>query len=207
MKHGCLHCGKRRGSRHCPALGGPICSRCCGENRLLWIACSPSCPHLQQHETFQREKRKARYREAWVRINADLRNREEDLQLGFALEGLLGRAVEQIKGLTDADVATALTELSSRLSPIELVAYAPSPLGRALWEALKPPLKEGKLPREKVKDGLTRLAKVVEALREPEAPRAFLQGLFAHLNEILPQEPGEERKRLIITPDELRRLP
>ncbi len=110
-----------------------------------------------------------------------------------------------MEGLTDADVAAALSELISRLGPIELVAQAPSSLGRLLWDDLAPKVQAGTLSRERVKDGFTRLAKVVETLRDPEAPRAFLQGLIAHLQEVLPEEPQQEPSGLILTPDDLRR--
>ncbi len=172
---------------------------------MVKIVCPSSCPHLERHETFQREKQGARYREAWIRVNADLRDRKEDLQLIFSLEYLLKKATERVEGLTDADVAAALSELISRLGPIELVTQAPSSLGRLLWDDLAPKMQAGTLSRERVKDGFTRLAKVVETLRDPEAPRAFLQGLIAHLQGVLPEEPQQEPSGLILTPDDLRR--
>jgi hypothetical protein len=42
----CTHCGQRKGKRSCPALGGAICSRCCGQHRLVEIACPSDCVHL-----------------------------------------------------------------------------------------------------------------------------------------------------------------
>lgn len=42
----CLHCGQRKGKRSCPALAGAICSRCCGQHRLVEIACPSDCVHL-----------------------------------------------------------------------------------------------------------------------------------------------------------------
>jgi len=160
-----------------------------------------------QHETFQREKQGERYRDAWVSVNADLRDREEDLQLIFSLEYLMMRAAIQMEGLTDAHVSAAVSELTGRLGPIELVAQAPSQLGGLLWEELAPKLQQGTLSRERVKDGFTRLGKLAEALRDPEAPRAFLQGLSAHLEAIAPESLREEQEPsgLIVTPDDLRR--
>ncbi|MDP2343669.1 MAG: hypothetical protein Q8O67_22105 [Deltaproteobacteria bacterium] len=42
----CVKCGKRKGKRGCPALGGDICSECCGTHRLKEIACPASCSWL-----------------------------------------------------------------------------------------------------------------------------------------------------------------
>ena len=42
----CNHCGQRKGKRSCPALAGAICSRCCGQHRLVEIACPSDCVHL-----------------------------------------------------------------------------------------------------------------------------------------------------------------
>lgn len=206
MAEKCLRCGKRRGNRYCEALGGPICSRCCGENRLVKISCPSTCPHLLRHEAFQRDKQGSRYQEVWLKVNEDLHGREEDLKLIIALEYLLKRVAERVEGLIDADVEGALAELATRVGPIELVTQAPSLLGRLLWEELAPQLEEGRLLREPLKEGLTRLAKMVASLREPEAPRAFLQGLFAHLEGLFPEEEQREQSGLIVTPSDLRRL-
>lgn len=206
MAEKCLRCGKRRGNRYCPVLAGPICSRCCGENRLVKISCPSTCSHLLRHEAFQRDKQGSRYHEVWLKVNEDLRGREADLKLIIALEYLLKRVAEGVEGLTDADVEVALAELTARVGPIELVTQAPSLLGRLLWEELAPQLEEGRLLREPLKEGLTRLAKMVASLREPEVPRAFLRGLFAHLEELLPEEKQQEQSGLIVTPSDLRRL-
>lgn len=42
----CAFCSKRKGKRSCPALGGSICSACCGEHRLTKIDCPSNCVHL-----------------------------------------------------------------------------------------------------------------------------------------------------------------
>lgn len=42
----CTHCGQRKGKRSCPALAGAICSRCCGQHRLVEIPCPSDCVHL-----------------------------------------------------------------------------------------------------------------------------------------------------------------
>ena len=52
----CVYCRQRKGKRACPALGGTICSLCCGEHRLSRIACPSDCPFLDQSSEYQ-EKR------------------------------------------------------------------------------------------------------------------------------------------------------
>jgi hypothetical protein len=52
----CPKCRKRLGKRSCPALGAPICQRCCGVLREKEIHCPPACPHLSAHRPYQ-EKR------------------------------------------------------------------------------------------------------------------------------------------------------
>ena len=42
----CLHCQRQKGKRTCPALGGAICSVCCGTHRLKAIACPSDCVWL-----------------------------------------------------------------------------------------------------------------------------------------------------------------
>ncbi len=42
----CVYCGQRKGKRTCPALGGAICSACCGAHRLIRIDCPADCVWL-----------------------------------------------------------------------------------------------------------------------------------------------------------------
>ncbi|MGE0550532.1 MAG: DUF1841 family protein [Kofleriaceae bacterium] len=42
----CSYCQRRKGKRTCPALGGSICSLCCGKHRLAEISCPSGCVHL-----------------------------------------------------------------------------------------------------------------------------------------------------------------
>lgn len=42
----CGYCELRKGKRNCPALGGPICSACCGGHRLTEIDCPANCSWL-----------------------------------------------------------------------------------------------------------------------------------------------------------------
>jgi hypothetical protein len=42
----CVHCGRAKGKRACPALHGAICSPCCGQHRLKTISCPSDCQWL-----------------------------------------------------------------------------------------------------------------------------------------------------------------
>lgn len=42
----CVFCQQRKGKRACPALGGSICSQCCGQHRLQAIRCPSDCAFL-----------------------------------------------------------------------------------------------------------------------------------------------------------------
>ncbi len=42
----CIHCGRSKGKRTCPALGGEICAPCCGKHRVVDIACPADCKWL-----------------------------------------------------------------------------------------------------------------------------------------------------------------
>src|SRR4249920_625461 len=42
----CSYCQQRKGKRSCPALGGAICSQCCGQHRLQDIVCPSDCVYL-----------------------------------------------------------------------------------------------------------------------------------------------------------------
>ncbi len=204
MKPLCSHCGRRRATRHCPALGGSICSHCCGEHRLVRIDCSPTCPHLRHNESFQRDKQRLRYREAWGKANADLRDRDADLRLLLVLEGIVFRASEEVKGTTDADLATALADLHTALSPLELVKQVPGSLSRLLIEGAEQIAEEAG-SRERVRELAGRIRKVLTLVRDPAAPRAFLQGLATYAEKTLPEALQPSPSGLIVTPDDLRR--
>lgn len=42
----CLSCNIRKGRRECPALGGMICSQCCGSKRGVEIRCPDDCQYF-----------------------------------------------------------------------------------------------------------------------------------------------------------------
>ena len=52
----CIYCRARKGKRGCPALGGLICSQCCGESRVSRIACPSDCIYLEANSDYQHRR-------------------------------------------------------------------------------------------------------------------------------------------------------
>ncbi len=110
MNAPCKLCQKRRGRRHCPALGADICPSCCGAERENTIDCPQSCEYLQE----------ARLREHPVEIlaeaipNRDIRVGEEFLRdhedLVTWLSIALARSMEKERAV-DQDAREALGAL------------------------------------------------------------------------------------------------
>ena len=44
----CVSCNQRKGRRECPALGGLICTQCCGSKRGIEIKCPDDCSYFGQ---------------------------------------------------------------------------------------------------------------------------------------------------------------
>ena len=57
----CSYCHHRKGKRPCPALGGVICSPCCGEHRLTRISCPADCTYLDTGSDYQQQRLGAQF--------------------------------------------------------------------------------------------------------------------------------------------------
>jgi hypothetical protein len=113
----CSLCNQRKGRRSCPAKQATICAQCCGEKRVLEIACPESCEYLKigrSHEANQMGARHYRVdnpveQAKRSRILADFEPVIADLQTLIAIERKSSR------DLADADVAEALNCLLKTL--------------------------------------------------------------------------------------------
>ncbi len=104
----CRICETRRPRRHCPGVGGDICSICCGEEREATVDCPLDCEFLQE----------ARLRERPPHLdpasvpNQDIRVPESFLrdheELLMASAQALFVAAAQVPGAIDYDVREAL---------------------------------------------------------------------------------------------------
>lgn len=53
----CILCDTRKGKRFCPAKNTSICPQCCGEKRVVEIACPSDCVYLRSGQSYQSGKK------------------------------------------------------------------------------------------------------------------------------------------------------
>jgi hypothetical protein len=107
----CKICDTRKPRRHCPGVGGEICSLCCGTEREVSISCPLECPYLAE----------ARLHEKPRTVNPDeIPNRDIPVSEQFLREHeplllfLSARLLEAsfaTAGAVDSDVREALESL------------------------------------------------------------------------------------------------
>ena len=107
----CVKCNKRKGKRHCPALGQSICSLCCGQLREKEIHCPPSCSFLAQHKPYQDqrilEKRHAERPKSFS-PEADVLSDERLAWLVFNIEIPIAQFAGKERAMVDRDALLAL---------------------------------------------------------------------------------------------------
>src|SRR5256885_13117852 len=102
----CKICETRRAKRACPAVGGDICSICCGREREVTLNCPLDCVYLQE----------ARKHERAVPVNPDefpnqdIRVTDKFLRDNETLLVAMGRAALQAGLETPGAVQPALAE-------------------------------------------------------------------------------------------------
>lgn len=125
----CSYCHHRKGKRPCPALGGLICSPCCGEHRLTRISCPADCTYLDSGRDYQQKK-------LGVQFASIRRDFYQELdQLGGHKAVALFNLIEVItfghfegrRDGQDIEVVTALQTLRRTLSPLHVPA-GPAPV-------------------------------------------------------------------------------
>ena len=205
----CMHCGKAKGTRHCPALNGYICSRCCGEGRGVEIDCPSSCSYYRRHEGYQRERLGPEFRKRWLFHNEELYRKRRERLFDFILflEWLIYRYYRERTRGTDREIREALEFAGRQLGPLVVVEGLVRPeLGEYLLQGIEDYLEQFGMGEEEARAGVEATISFLEEFSgEDENPRRYLQGLMGHVERDfdLPEE-EEEPPRLIITPDQLR---
>src|SRR5712691_9417204 len=104
----CPLCGSRKGKRACPALRSSICSVCCGEKRIVEIACPPDCVYLERGAQNEMQREAADYIQHQEQ-GKGLRWLRTIEGLGFLLETIERIiAAFPLPSLDDADLLVAL---------------------------------------------------------------------------------------------------
>lgn len=125
----CVYCHQRKGRRSCPALGGLICSQCCGEHRITRIACPPDCSYLDSGSEYQQRRLGEQFapvRRDWYRQLSELGG-EKAAALFNLLEVVVFTYFHGRLDGQDAEVLAAVQALRRTLSPLH-VPTGPMPV-------------------------------------------------------------------------------
>ncbi|MFM8552887.1 MAG: hypothetical protein ACKOCD_11370 [Nitrospiraceae bacterium] len=125
----CVYCHERKGKRPCPALGGSICSQCCGEHRIVRVACQPDCSYLDANSEYQQKRTGDRFALARRDFYREL------FEVGGDKAAALFNLIEVVtfsyfhsrRDGQDGEVIAAIQALRRTLSPLHIPA-APLPV-------------------------------------------------------------------------------
>jgi hypothetical protein len=125
----CVYCHARKGKRPCPALGGLICSQCCGEHRVVRIACPSDCVYLDANSEYQQKRAGERFalvRREFYKELFDVGG-EKAAALFNLLEVISFSYFQGRRDGQDGEIIAAIQALRRTLSPLHIPA-APLPV-------------------------------------------------------------------------------
>lgn len=203
----CVKCNKRKGKRHCPALGKSICSLCCGQLREKEIHCPASCSFLAQHKPYQDqrvlEKKQAERPKAFSH-ETDILSDERLAWLAFNIEVPIVQFIEKEIVLVDKDALLALEYVREKVEKEQGLIIVPdvglqpkNDLGEAIFQRLQQCRYETKIILPGISQTYTKeekircLERVIFAIQQISGDnilgQSYLQQLierFAKLNEL-----------------------
>lgn len=167
----CAKCKKKKGKRHCPALGQAICSLCCGQLREKEIHCPPSCPYLAQHKPYQDQrsldKRHAERPKGFF-SETDILHDERLAWLVFNIELAIAQFSAKTTVLTDRDALLALEyarETVDKEQNLIIVPDAPSKTKNELGERIFQSLQQCRYEKRIIIPGISQAYKKEEKIR------------------------------------------
>ena len=185
----CVYCRERKGRRPCPALNGSICSQCCGQSRVVSIACRPDCVYLDANVDYQQKRvgdhfehgRRTLYRELMETWG------DKATKAFYFLEVVTFKHFHARRDGQDGEIIAAIQALRRSFSPI----HVPEGMAPAFTEALKKEYQvfmEGeKIEAQLVSDVLDRgLTFIVEFSGTGLRSNRFLNGLIGFLKHQYP---------------------
>src|SRR5262249_34283818 len=118
----CVYCKQRKGKRPCPALGGLICSQCCGEHRIVRISCPTDCGYLGAGSDYQQKRLSEHFmpvRREFYREISELGG-EKAVALYNLIEVVTFSYFQGRRDGQDAEVVAAIQALRRTLSPLHV---------------------------------------------------------------------------------------
>jgi len=137
----CVICDERKPRRHCPGVGGDICSICCGNEREQTISCPADCEYLREARRHERHTGLAPENLP----NADLAVTENFLDEHRELMMLLGTAIltaaADVEGVVDSDALEAIEAMIQTQRTMQSGLYyeqrPDNPIARAMQEGVQ----------------------------------------------------------------------
>ena len=202
----CVYCKQRKGKRPCPALGGLICSQCCGEHRLSRIACPSDCVYLDASSDYQQKRvgeRFAQERKEFYKELYDVGG-EKAAALFNLIEVVTFSYFHGRRTAQDGEVIASLQSLRRTLSPLHIPAAPPPVFAELLkkeYEAFTKPSGQSQsaqqtIDQQAATDVLDRALKfVTEFSGEGLQSQRFLTGLIGYIRTHHPEIAEELTKR------------
>ena len=131
----CIYCQERKGKRPCPALGGAICSQCCGTHRVVSIACHSNCVYLDTNVEYQQKRVGDQFEQERRTFYRELLEQSGDkaAEMFYFLEAVTFKHFQAKSDAQDGEVITAIQALRRSFSPI----HVPEGMAPPFTEALK----------------------------------------------------------------------
>lgn len=201
----CILCEKRKGKRFCPAKNTHICSQCCGEKRVVEIACPADCVYLtsgQSYQSFKKYVTQLQQQEDPLRRKKLYETSQNFSSLFFEIEEQIIHFAGELRSFTDEHIleATGLLQETYKTEEKGLIYEhtSPNPLVQALFRELRKLLEE---KRSQVTDDspLLRRVDIVDCLEVVETDiRYHLENQSdrgSYLNFILRNHPKSSSQR------------
>ncbi len=129
----CSKCKRRKGKRHCVALGDYLCSLCCGLLREKEIHCPQSCTFLQKHRPYQEqriiEKKQVSFPKG-LSPEEDILNDERMAWLAIHIEAPLKEYAEKKESFSDKEAFLSLEYAREKIEKDKGLFFIPEEKNR-----------------------------------------------------------------------------
>ncbi len=167
----CILCGKRKGKRFCPAKNTLICAQCCGEKRVVEIACPADCVYLKSGQSYQTVKKyvaQMDQEEDPIRRRKLLETNQRFSALLFEIEQVVIHFTQGLHAFQDKSILEAVRLLEETYKTEEKgLIYehqSADPLAQALFTDLRE-LLEGKRVKVNEQAPLLRRTDILDCLQ------------------------------------------